>query len=274
MPAISEYQMPERQVPRKERLNRLWKGPAPVVEIVPPPVEVVAVAAPQEPQGPTPGEQISRLEAQIEAIKAKYPDHNKEPPPTVYPKVAKIKGIVSQYYKVTENGLVSSSRDCPTVHARQVVMYLAKKLTLRSFPEIGRELGDRDHTTILHGFKKISLHKEELAVDLERLERAIATGRAVEGEPVKRWVIHKPKSKWDGVVVPFVQRAPRSDGWTSDDDLRLIELRQQGMQLKEIVRALGRTYEAIQTRMKRLRRRGVEILPHGKTFAEHSGSSA
>lgn len=46
-------------------------------------------------------------------------------------------------------------RQAPVVHARQVAMYLAKVLTGRSTPEIGRRFGGRDHTTILHAIKKI-----------------------------------------------------------------------------------------------------------------------
>ncbi|WP_342711529.1 helix-turn-helix domain-containing protein [Bradyrhizobium sp. B124] len=46
-------------------------------------------------------------------------------------------------------------RNAPLVHARQVAMYLAKVLTGRSTPEIGRRFGGKDHTTILHAIKKI-----------------------------------------------------------------------------------------------------------------------
>uniref|UniRef100_A0A973WMY9 Chromosomal replication initiator DnaA C-terminal domain-containing protein n=1 Tax=Bradyrhizobium quebecense TaxID=2748629 RepID=A0A973WMY9_9BRAD len=46
-------------------------------------------------------------------------------------------------------------RNAPLVHARQVAMYLAKVLTGRSTPEIGRRFGGKDHTTVLHAVWKI-----------------------------------------------------------------------------------------------------------------------
>src|SRR5262249_3928224 len=51
--------------------------------------------------------------------------------------------------------LLSSRRTANVVRPRQVAMYLAKTLTLRSLPEIGRRFGGRDHTTELHAVRKI-----------------------------------------------------------------------------------------------------------------------
>jgi chromosomal replication initiator protein len=53
---------------------------------------------------------------------------------------------------------------------RQVGMYLAKKLTPRSLPEIGRRFGGRDHSTVLHAVRKI----EELMKSDDRLAREVA----------------------------------------------------------------------------------------------------
>jgi chromosomal replication initiator protein len=50
---------------------------------------------------------------------------------------------------------LSSRRTANVVRPRQVAMYLAKPLTLRSLPEIGRRFGGRDHTTVLHAVRKI-----------------------------------------------------------------------------------------------------------------------
>jgi chromosomal replication initiator protein len=59
---------------------------------------------------------------------------------------------------------------------RQVAMYLSKQLTTRSLPEIGRRFGGRDHTTVMHGVRRIEelkAHDHQIAEDLELLRRAL-----------------------------------------------------------------------------------------------------
>jgi chromosomal replication initiator protein len=59
---------------------------------------------------------------------------------------------------------------------RQVAMYLAKQLTSRSLPDIGRRFGGRDHTTVMHGVRRIEELKSadpQIAEDLEILQRAL-----------------------------------------------------------------------------------------------------
>ena len=59
---------------------------------------------------------------------------------------------------------------------RQIAMYLAKSLTLRSLPEIGRRFGGRDHTTVLHAVRKIDrLYNSETALheEIEMLKRLL-----------------------------------------------------------------------------------------------------
>ena len=71
---------------------------------------------------------------------------------------------------------LSSRRTANVVRPRQVAMYLAKLLTLRSLPEIGRRFGGRDHTTVLHAVRKIeglSNADNTLAQELELLRRLI-----------------------------------------------------------------------------------------------------
>jgi chromosomal replication initiator protein len=58
-----------------------------------------------------------------------------------------------------------------------MAMYLAKHLTSRSLPEIGRRFGGRDHTTVMHGVKRISelkLTDSQIADDIELLRRALS----------------------------------------------------------------------------------------------------
>jgi len=62
------------------------------------------------------------------------------------------------------------------VRPRQVAMYLAKTLTLRSLPEIGRRFGGRDHTTVLHAVRKIEGlvgNDVALAEEIEVLKRQL-----------------------------------------------------------------------------------------------------
>lgn len=60
------------------------------------------------------------------------------------------------YFDVARADMVGQTRQPQVSRPRHVVMYLAKELTGRSLPEIGRLLGGRDHTTILHGVRKIA----------------------------------------------------------------------------------------------------------------------
>jgi chromosomal replication initiator protein len=68
-------------------------------------------------------------------------------------------GPLTSHFNVSRAEILSSRRTANVVRPRQIAMYLAKTLTLRSLPEIGRRFGGRDHTTVLHAVRKI----EELA---------------------------------------------------------------------------------------------------------------
>ena len=73
--------------------------------------------------------------------------------------------------------VLSGGRGSPAeARARQVAMYLAKQLTTRSLPEIGRKFGGRDHTTVMHAVRQITSKRENdpsLANDVERIERSL-----------------------------------------------------------------------------------------------------
>jgi chromosomal replication initiator protein len=84
--------------------------------------------------------------------------------------------IVSRHYKVPRNELLSARRSRDVVRPRQIAMFLAKALTSRSLPEIGRRFGGRDHTTVLHSVRKVEgLIKDdiELAQEIELLKRML-----------------------------------------------------------------------------------------------------
>ena len=52
--------------------------------------------------------------------------------------------------------MISKQRPLHIVRPRQIAMYLAKELTQKSLPEIGKAFGGRDHTTVLHAVRKIA----------------------------------------------------------------------------------------------------------------------
>jgi chromosomal replication initiator protein len=74
--------------------------------------------------------------------------------------IDEIQNKVSNYYNIKLEELVSSRRIRSFARPRQVAMYLSKKLTTRSLPEIGRKFGGRDHTTVIHAVKKIEELKD------------------------------------------------------------------------------------------------------------------
>jgi chromosomal replication initiator protein len=70
-------------------------------------------------------------------------------------KIEDIQKLVASHYNVTKADILSARRTANVVRPRQIAMYLAKTLTPRSLPEIGRRFGGRDHTTVLHAVRKI-----------------------------------------------------------------------------------------------------------------------
>jgi len=93
------------------------------------------------------------------------------------PRIEDIQRIVARHYNVSKTELLSNRRTRTIVKPRQVAMYLAKVMTPRSLPEIGRRFGGRDHTTVLHAVRKIedlSGNDNSLAQELELLRRLIS----------------------------------------------------------------------------------------------------
>ena len=81
--------------------------------------------------------------------------HEKRPARPSHPSVRDIQLAVCAHFDVKLLDMMSSRRTFDIVKPRQVAMYLAKTLTLRSLPDIGRRFGGRDHTTALHAVRKI-----------------------------------------------------------------------------------------------------------------------
>jgi chromosomal replication initiator protein len=91
-------------------------------------------------------------------------------------KIEDIQKLVATHFNVSRADILSARRTASVVRPRQIAMYLAKVLTPRSLPEIGRRFGGRDHTTVLHAVRKITglVTKEgTLAEEIELLKRML-----------------------------------------------------------------------------------------------------
>ncbi len=90
--------------------------------------------------------------------------------------VEEIQRKVSEYYNIRLSDIIGPKRLRSYARPRQVAMYLCKQLTSRSLPEIGRRFGGRDHTTVMHGVKRIEELKTtdgQIAEDVEMLRRSL-----------------------------------------------------------------------------------------------------
>ena len=90
--------------------------------------------------------------------------------------VDKIQNVVSNYFNISLNEILSQRRSRPLARPRQVAMYLAKKLTTRSLPEIGRRFANRDHTTVIHAVKtvtRLSEQDEEMKKNINQIKRLL-----------------------------------------------------------------------------------------------------
>jgi chromosomal replication initiator protein len=90
--------------------------------------------------------------------------------------IDEIQRKVAEHYRLKMTDLLSARRAREVARPRQVAMYLAKKLTPRSLPEIGRRFGGRDHTTVMHAVKRIEelrVTDREIDADVSHLTRLL-----------------------------------------------------------------------------------------------------
>ena len=83
---------------------------------------------------------------------------------------------VADYFNLRLSDMLSARRSRAVARPRQIAMYLAKQLTTRSLPEIGRKFGGRDHTTVMHAVKRIAELRQidsSLEDDLQHLSRVL-----------------------------------------------------------------------------------------------------
>jgi hypothetical protein len=95
--------------------------------------------------------------------------------PAEPPKVEQIQRAVAIHFGISKMDLLSARRSPDVARPRQIGMYLSKTLSLKSLPDIGRRFG-RDHTTILHGIRKIEsllLIDEQMRRDVESIKASL-----------------------------------------------------------------------------------------------------
>lgn len=89
------------------------------------------------------------------------------------PRIADIRAVVCRHFEVSEQDIRSRTRVIRIARPRQIAMYLAKRLTIRSLNEIGSQFGITDHTTVKHAHDRVhALRKED--PELNDAIRAIA----------------------------------------------------------------------------------------------------
>ena len=118
------------------------------------------------------GERLSKLS--LDEVQAIVRPHLRESERRIT--VDDIQKTVADHYGLKQSDLLCERRTRAVARPRHVAMYLAKQLTTRSYPDIGRRFGGRDHTTVLHAVKRIEALKTEdpaLAAEVELLARKL-----------------------------------------------------------------------------------------------------
>jgi chromosomal replication initiator protein len=90
--------------------------------------------------------------------------------------IQEIQKRVSEHWNIRVSEMSSARRSRNIARPRQVAMFLAKQLTSKSLPDIGRHFGDRDHTTVMHAVSKVTelcAADPAFAEDVELLRRML-----------------------------------------------------------------------------------------------------
>ena len=91
--------------------------------------------------------------------------------------VDKIQNTVSNFFNIPLSEMLSQRRSRPLARPRQIAMFLSKKMTTRSLPEIGRRFANRDHTTVIHAVKtitRLSEQDEEMKKNINQIKSLLA----------------------------------------------------------------------------------------------------
>lgn len=134
---------------RRARLQRLHSFPVVTA------VEVAHVEKVQPlPEAPKSAETWAQRQKRLHEFKEPWFSIVCELEP-VYPRIETIQHVVAKHFGLTRNDLICGRRTKVVVLPRHIAMALCRLLTLKSFPEIGRRFGNRDHTVPIYAFRKI-----------------------------------------------------------------------------------------------------------------------
>lgn len=234
----------------RARVDRLrgaaWKQPERAVIAPPPPAALPPPPKPkpavvfrslvsaQEPPAPAPAQKLPP------------PALPEEPPPPVCATVARVVAETARYFRTTVIDLLSERRDWPKPYQRQIAMYVATKVTLRSLPAIGLHMGARDHTTVLHGKRQIQKlldagnAKTQIAVEEITARLAAPIGQDIEPGPPPMPDRAAWRMQW-----------PNRE-WSTDDIAELDRLQAEGLTPREISPRLQRSTRSIHSKRRAL----------------------
>jgi hypothetical protein len=226
----------------KERRARLWGKPAPRRVNTPmqePEVRSEPVAENLIEVGPS-------LSDSLRAITDLAVKASPLAAPTVEPAFPRVRFVaehVAALFAVSMVDLNSARREARIVRPRQVAMYLARRMTLCSLPQIGKQLGGKDHTTVLHGAKKI---EAEMAGD-RGLSDAIAelTRRIDARLPVVVLEPPKPVRVARRRRSLYVAPTPKRVFWDENRTAEFIRLWHAGTSSDDLAERYGRDRTAI-----------------------------
>lgn len=157
-----------------------------------------------------------------------------------YPKIKLVQSVVRaacEVTGVTRSEIRSERRMKHITRARHIVHWVSCRCTGASLPEIGRRLGGQDHTTVLHGFRKVEhilSDDGELAFDIDRtIRRAIE----IEAEPRPDVLVS------DALVSADIEVEPKEPGPLPIE--RIHELRSKGLKASTIAVFIGEPYQRV-----------------------------
>lgn len=175
---------------------------------------------------------------------APEPPQEPKPPKPFIISVRTVIGAAAAHFGMTSMALLSPRREGLLPLQRQIAMYVAKEVTSRSMPWIGRCFDNRDHTTILHGIRKINrlidAKNENVLADIQAILARLQAYRAGDAS-----AIAEPAPLAAVIAHPVRSRKP----WTDEEILRLARLRaKEQRSRKEAAAALGRDPRAIKAK--------------------------
>jgi hypothetical protein len=168
-----------------------------------------------------------------------------EPPVSRRISVRAIMKATAGYFNLPLNCLMSNRRHHSLVRARHVGMHIAFNLTQLSYPAIARAMGDRDHTTILHGKRAIERLLEAGDTDVAAAVKEI-TARLEAAYPPAPQLTLQEELRPEDLPLTDRRRDPRLvTPWSQEELEKLIRLRAEKRAAKYCAFEIGRTIEAV-----------------------------